>query len=108
MDALDIFATIGSLINDLLAILSVIGSVILFFGAFSKVRLRWYGKVAYWSVGGLVFGVFFQLSMAINGSTPEQIGFVVRMTPLMVNGLLGLSLILLVGRWLIRRRRSYS
>jgi len=105
MEMLNFFASIGTVIDDLLAILSVIGSVILFFGAFSDARLGRYGRIANWSIGGLVFGGFFQLSMAITGSTPDQIGFVVRMTPLMVNSLLGLSLLLLVGRWLIRRNR---
>ena len=105
MELLNIFAMIGMVIDDLLAMLSVVGSVILFFGAFSKARLGRYGNMANWSIGGLVFGGFFQLSMAITGSTPEQIGIVVRMTPLVVNSLLGLSLLLLVGRWLIRKNR---
>jgi len=43
--------------------------------------------------------------MAITGTIPEKIGFLVPMTPSMVTALLGLSFMLLVGRWLLRRNR---
>jgi len=71
MDILNVFAMIGMVINDLLAILSVLGSVILLFGAFSKAPLKRYGKIAEWSILGLVFGGLFQISMAVTGTTPE-------------------------------------
>lgn len=105
MELLNIFAMIGLVINDLVAIVSVIGSVILFVGSFSSASLRRYGRIADWSILGLVLGALFQISMAITGTTPDKIGFVVGMTPMMVNGLLGLSLLLLIGRWVIRRNR---
>ncbi len=110
MELLNIFAGIGIVVGDLFAILSVIGSVILFIGAFtSNSPLRKFGRIANWSVMGLVFSVIFQLSMAITGTTPELIGAVVRMTPIMVDGLLILSFILLVGRgWLMRNRYKYA
>jgi hypothetical protein len=106
MELLNIFAGIGIVVGDLLAILSVIGSVILFVGALvSNSPMRKFGQIANWSVMGLVFGVIFQFSMAITGTTPELIGAVVRMKPIMVNGLLTLSFVLLVGRWWLRRNR---
>lgn len=105
MELLNIFAMIGTTINDLAAISSVLGSVILFVGSFSKAPLRRYGRIADWSIVGLVMGALFQLSMAITGTTPELIGMVVRMTPMMVNGLLALSFVLLMGRWWVRRNR---
>ncbi len=105
MELLNVFAMMGMVIDDLLAILSVLGSVILFFGSFSDAPLRRYGRIADWSILGLVLGALFQISMAITRTTPEKIGFLVRVTPMIVNGLLGLSLLLLIGRWWIRRNR---
>jgi hypothetical protein len=106
MELLNIFAMVGMTINDLLAILSIIGSGVLFIGALvSKSRMYKFGRVAYWGVGGLVFGGFFQLAMAVTGSTPEMIGMVFRMTPLTATGLFVLSFLLIMGRlWLLRTR----
>lgn len=53
MEIIAVFAMIGMFINDLLAILSVIGSAILLFGVFSKAPLRRYGKIVDWSIVGL-------------------------------------------------------
>jgi hypothetical protein len=53
MEIISGFAMIGMLINDLLAILSFVGSIILLSGAFSKAPLRRYGKIADWSIVGL-------------------------------------------------------
>jgi uncharacterized membrane protein len=108
MELLNIFAMMGMVIDDILAILSVVGSAMLFVVSFSKAPMRRYGTIANWSIGGLVVGSLFQISMAITGTTPEMVGIVFRMTPMMANGLLGLSLLLLVGRWLIRRNRYAS
>jgi len=103
LELLNIFALIGITINDLLALFSVLGSLILLFGAFSKAPLKRYGKIAEWSILGLVFGGLFQISMAVTGTMPEQIGVVFRMPALMVSALLGVSLLMLVGRWGIKR-----
>jgi hypothetical protein len=92
-------------INDLLAIFSVIGNLILLFGSFSNTPLRGYGAIGNYSILGLIFGGLFQISMAITGTTPERIGALLPMTPLMVNGLFGLSLLMLIGRWWLRRMR---
>jgi len=51
MEILNVFAMVGMVINDLLAIISVIGSVILFFGAFSNAPLKRYVELligAFW------------------------------------------------------------
>jgi hypothetical protein len=103
MEIINLFAMVGMVINDLLAIFSVVGSVILLFGAFSKARLKRYGQIADWSILGLIFGGLFQISMAVTGTTPELIGIVFRMPAIMINALLGVSLLMLAGRWLIRR-----
>src|SRR6266496_4472936 len=67
MEMLNVFAMIGMAIDDLLSIMSVIGSAILFIGTFSNASLGRYGRIATWSIGGLVFGAFFQLCRAITG-----------------------------------------
>ena len=103
MEILNVFAMVGILINDLVAMLSVLGSTILLFGAFSKAPLKRYGHIANWSITGLAFGLLFQISMAVTGTTPERIGFVMPMSALMVNALMGVSMLMLGGRWLIRR-----
>jgi hypothetical protein len=103
MEILNVFAMVGMVINDLLAIFSLVGSTILLFGAFSKAPLRRYGQIANWSIMGLAFGVLFQVSMAVTGTTPELIGIVFRMPTLMVSAMFAVSLLMLFGRWLIRR-----
>jgi hypothetical protein len=103
MDIINVFAMIGMMINDMMAILSMVGSTILLLGAFSKTPLKRYGKIADWSILGLVFGILFQVSMIITNTMPEKIGFIAPMTPLMVNALLGVSLLMLIGRWVIRK-----
>lgn len=103
MGILDVFASMGMFINDVMAALSVLGSTILLFGAFSKVPLRKYGPFANWSFAGLAFGLLCQISMAITGTTPERIGFLLPMSALMVDALLGVSILMLGGRWIIRR-----
>ena len=103
MELLNFFAMIGMVINDLLALLSVVGSTILLFGAFSKASLKRYGKIAEWSILGLIFGGLFQISMAITGTTPEKIGVIFRMSTVMISALLGVSILMLIGRWVIRK-----
>ena len=103
MELISIFAAIGLVIDDLLAIFSVIGSTILLFGAFSKAPLKRFGQIADWSILGLIFGGLFQVSMAVTGTSAEHIGAVVPMSALMVNALLCVSLLMLTGRWMIKR-----
>lgn len=103
MEILNIFAIAGTLINDMMAIFSLLGSTILLFGAFSKAPLKRYGRIADWSILGLVFGILFQISMVITSAIPEKIGFIVPMPPLMVSAILGVSLMMLIGRFFIRK-----
>jgi len=81
----------------------VVGSLILLLGSFGKASLKKYGRIADWSILGLVFGWLFQISMAVTGTTPERIGVVWPMSALMVYALLGVSVLMVAGRWLIRR-----
>lgn len=108
MEVIKVLALIGTMINDLTAILSVIGSCILLLGSFGKASVKRYGQIADWSILGLVFGWVFQISMAITNTMPERIGFVLPMSPLMVYALLIVSLLMLVGRAVIRRMLKNS
>ena len=105
MEILNLFAMVGMVIDDILVILSVVGSVVLFLGSFSDTPLRRYGKIAEWSIAGLIFGSLFQISMIVTESTPEKVGIFFQMSPGLVNGLLMLSFLLLAGRWWVRRNR---
>ena len=102
MEIINVFAMVGMVINDLLAILSVIGSLIMLLGSFGKASWKKYGQIADWSILGLVFGWSFQISMAITKTTPDMIGMVFRMPSLMVYALLSVSLLMLIGRFAIR------
>ena len=103
MQIINVFAAIGMTINNLVAMLSAFGSAILLLGSFGKASIRHYGQIAQWSIAGLFFGLLFQISMAVTGSTPEQIGVLIPMPALMVDALLGVSMLMLGGRWLIRK-----
>ena len=63
---------IGIMINDLLAILSLLGSTILLLGSFFKAPLKRYGQIADWSVLGLIFGILFQISMAVTNTSRQR------------------------------------
>ena len=103
MELINLFALIGMTINDLLAVFSVFGSVILLFGAFSKAPLKRYGNIADISILGLIFGGIFQISMTVTDTTPKLIGALLPMPALMVNALLAVSFLMLLGRWIIKR-----
>lgn len=103
MEILNIFAMVGTLINDMMAIFSLLGSTILLFGAFSKAPLKRYGQIADWSILGLVFGILFQFSMMVTSTIPEKVGFIVPMPPIMISAMLGVSLLMLIGRFSIRK-----
>jgi hypothetical protein len=100
MELLNFFAMIGRHINDLLAIFSVVSAFIMLFGNYS------YGDLANYSILGLLFGGLFQISMFVTGTMPARIGVIVPMTPLVVNGLFELSLLMVIARWLLGRHRS--
>jgi hypothetical protein len=103
MEIIEVFAMVGMMINDLMAILSLLGSAILLLGSFSKAPLKRYGRIADWSVLGLVFGIGFQASMAVTATMPEKIGFIAPMSSLMISTMLGISILMLVGRFVIRK-----
>lgn len=103
MDVIEILGYVGMGINDLISILAFVGSLILLLGSFGKASWKKYGRIADWSLLGLVFGWGFQIAMAVTNTMPERIGMVVPMSPLMVYALLSTSLLMVIGRIVIRR-----
>ena len=103
MEVIGILALVGTVVNNLVALVSALGSLILLLGSFSKASMKKYGQIADWSILGLVFGWGFQISMAVTNTMPEQIGVIFPMSPLMVYALLSVSLFMVIGRMVIRR-----
>lgn len=85
MELLNFFAMVGMLIDNLLALYSVLGSAILLFTSFSNNSSRRNSQFTDWSILGLAFGGLGQIAMAITHTTPEQIGFILQMSPASVN-----------------------
>ncbi|MCE9645280.1 MAG: hypothetical protein K8S20_04710 [Chloroflexi bacterium] len=103
MELLNIFALIGLFIDDILATFSIVGSAVLFIAAIiSKKPMKKFGQVADWSILGLAFGGFGQIAIAVTRTPAEKIGFL-QLPLLIVNGLLFISLLMVVGRFILMR-----
>ncbi len=106
MQYINLLAMIGIMINDIVVVYSVIGSLMLFIGAFSKSSRNKFNQFADWSVLGLLVAGLSQIAMAITGTTPEKVGFIIGMSPWLVDGFLLLSLLLLAGSWQVKKNKS--
>jgi len=100
-DTLVIFALSGIAYNDVLATISIIGSILLFVGAFPRAHWR-YTEFGEWSLSALAFGTFFQVAMILIGVIPEKIGMLLPMAPNLVTALFASSFLLLMGRFRVR------
>jgi hypothetical protein len=105
-----LFAMSGVFYNDVLALVSIIGSLILFLGSFPNSALKPLIGLAEWSSAPLVFGTFFQACLLLTGLAPEYktIGFIVPMPQGWVNALFAFSLALTGARWWMRRNPTPS
>jgi len=108
---LNLSAVSGMIFNDLLATLSMVGTLLLFLGSFSSnnisARLVSLGE---WSTAPLVFGSLFQVALYITGLAfeTESIGFVIPMSTGMVNGLFAVSILLLIAHWWLKKKKFAS
>ena len=101
-----ILGMVGMAINDWLAILSIIGSLVLLVGSFfTNTSSAKFEQFAEWSIVGLVMGGIFQVCLFLSGNMPEQIGIIFRMPSGTVSLLFVLSFLLLVARFVITRNR---
>jgi hypothetical protein len=103
MQFLDIPAVSGAFFNDILVMLSLVGCSLMFLSVLGGSRRRRLEEIGAWGTAPLVFGIFFQVSQLVVGFTPEQIGFLLPMSPGLVNGLFAFSLFLFGGWWWLRR-----
>jgi len=106
LNILSIIAKIGASVDDVLAIVSIVGSGLLFLVAFLTADpLRKFGIIASGSVFGLLLGALGQFAIAYTDLKVRKIG-VFGFSPALVNELLIISFLLLVVRWfLVRGRR---
>jgi hypothetical protein len=103
---IDVFASLGQTIDDVLAIISIIGSAILLLGAFvSDKPIGRFGEIANWSILGLVFGIICQVSIAITHPSFDRVGIFIRMPYGTVNFILTLSFVMLVGRGFVLKNK---
>jgi hypothetical protein len=100
-----IFAMSGNFYNDVLALVSVIGTFLMLLGSLWNGRFGWLVGIGEWSLSAVVFGILFQFAMGVTGLIPDQIGFVFPMYPAMVNGLFALSCAFLAGYWWFGRKK---
>ena len=109
MTTMSVFAMSALFFNDVLAMLSGVGSLLLCIGSLSSkdisARLVALGE---WCIAPLVFGSFFQIAMIITGvaSDTERIGFIFPIPTSVVTGLFITSVCLLVARWWLGRKRD--
>jgi hypothetical protein len=92
--------------NDVLGLISLLGSLLWFLGSLPNSPLKRLIGLAEWSSAPLVFGTFFQVSFLLIGMAPETptMGILVPMPPGLVTGLFSISVALFIGRkWLKRR-----
>ena len=92
--------------NDVLGLISLLGSLLWFLGSLPNSPLkRWIG-LAEWSSAPLVFGTFFQVSFLLIGMAPETptMGILVPMVPSLVSALFAISVALFIGRKWVKRR----
>jgi hypothetical protein len=106
-DLIKIFGSIPLVVGDILSLMSLLGSSLIFVTALislaQKKRLRFAEQALQWSFMGLVFGIGTQVCMYASGQIPEQLGFFVRLSPEIVNLILLLASCLLILGFLIRR-----
>ena len=101
----------GYFYNDVLVLISILGSSVLFLGSFPHSPFKCLMGLAEWSSAPLVFGTFFQISLILTGvaAETEKIGMLVPMPPRIISGLFALSLVLLgSGSWLRGSRDKFA
>jgi hypothetical protein len=100
MTVLEFIAAIALLINDLLAVFSILGSALILVMAVVNVALSRKRKVPdqvwMWGWGGFIFGTIGLASLIVTGSEAERIGFL-GFSESTIGILLFVSFLLLMG-----------
>ena len=92
--------------NDVLGLISMLGTLVWFLGSFPNSPLKRLIGLAEWSSAPLIFGTFFQISFLLIGMAPETpaMGILLPMAPRLVMALFAISLMLLIARKWVKRR----
>ncbi|OGO31114.1 MAG: hypothetical protein A2Z16_15680 [Chloroflexi bacterium RBG_16_54_18] len=99
MSTWQLFAGLGTLINDFLALMSAIGSAFMLFSPSRTTSFADLGVLAF------LLGVVCQAAMIATDSMPDRIGFF-RLSPELVNTLFGVALIFLILKLFISLMRT--
>lgn len=93
--------------NDVLSIISVVGTLALFLAAIPRLPFQRLTGLAQWYSAPLVFGTLFQAAFIAIGLVPEtdRMGILVPMPPHAISALFALSMLLLAARVSLRVRR---
>jgi hypothetical protein len=94
-----ILAMSGNFYNDVLALISVVGTFLMLLGSIPGGPSRRLAAVSEWSLSVVFFGIVFQVSIMVTGLNPEKIGFILPMHPTLVTGLFAVSSLFLLGYW---------
>ncbi len=98
---LQLFSWIGIAFGDLFAVLAVIGAVAMLLTTFADNASSRPDQLARSGISGLILAGFGQISMLLTGTVVDKVGFVLGLTPELVNSLLLISLgILVLRHWL--------
>lgn len=111
MFLLNLYGMSAIFFNDILAMLSAVGGLLLLIGSFSPNKVSsWLISLGEWSLAPLIFGSLFQICFFISGlaSETENIGFVLPMPVGVVNGLFTVSIFSLIARWCRRKNPSMA
>jgi hypothetical protein len=111
MSIFDMFAGVAIFIGDVLAILSLIGSIAIFAVGFRNLgadrRIRVPSQMQLWSFLGLFVGVLGYIGLVVSNTKAERIGLFFKMSPTVFGGILLLSLILLIAKMFIPSRSAH-
>ena len=106
---LEMFSSMGLLIGDVLAVVSIIGSTLLLVGSLVNLRagrrvIRLPDQIIMWSFGDLGFGILFVGPWLLTGTKVAKVGVIFGLSQPATGMLLLLSGLLLVVRSYLRRR----
>lgn len=100
-----LLAMSGNFYNDVLALISLVGTCLMFVGAMAGGSRRRLIAIGEWSLAAVFFGILFQIAILITDLVPDKIGFVIPMQPSLVSALFSLSCVFLIGYWSMKRNQ---
>ena len=107
MTYFELFAAIGMVGGDVFVYAGLLGASVFFLAALiGRSPRRLPVQVAYWAFFGNALALLVIGSMYVVGGPQVQVGFLWPISQAMAASLLAVSLLLLVGSWVLRRRQK--